>query len=168
VTQFLTKRQQRFTLIALAVLALAIAVGLVLRALNSNISFFYSPTQVAKGEAPKNKSFRLGGMVTEGSVVRVPNSLEIKFVVTDFAQSVPVRYSGLVPDLFKEGKGVVVQGAFAADGGFTATEVLAKHDENYMPPEALAAMKAAKNSKDGKLETKPETRSETNSESKKQ
>lgn len=140
----MTKRQQRFALIALSVLALAVAVGLVLRALNSNISFFYSPTQVTKGEAPKNKSFRLGGMVTEGSVVRVPNSLEIKFVVTDFAQSVPVRYTGLVPDLFKEGKGVVVQGAFAADGGFTATEVLAKHDENYMPPEALAAMKAAK------------------------
>jgi cytochrome c-type biogenesis protein CcmE len=148
----MTKRTQKFALIALAILALSVAVGLVLRALNSNISFFYSPTQVAKGEAPKSKAFRLGGMVTEGSVVRVPNSLEIKFVVTDFAQSVPVRYTGLVPDLFKEGKGVVVQGALAADGGFTATEVLAKHDENYMPAEALAAMKAAK--KDGSPEGK--------------
>ncbi len=146
-TQFGTKRQQKFALIALAVLALAVAVALVLRALNSNISFFYSPTQVVNGEAPKSKAFRLGGMVTTGSVVRVPNSLEIKFIVTDFAQSVPVRYTGLVPDLFKEGKGVVVQGALSADGAFAATEVLAKHDENYMPPEAAAAMKAAQEKK---------------------
>jgi cytochrome c-type biogenesis protein CcmE len=155
VTFFATKRQQKFALIVLAVLALAAAVALVLRALNSNISFFYSPTQVINGEAPKSKSFRLGGMVTEGSVVRVPNSLDIKFVVTDFAQSVPVRYSGLVPDLFKEGKGVVVQGALASDGAFAATEVLAKHDENYMPPEAAAAMKAAKDAKETKELKKP-------------
>lgn len=137
-------------MIALALLALALAAWLVLRTLNSNISFFYSPTQVVNGEAPKSKSFRLGGMVTAGSVVRVPNSLDIKFIVTDFAQSVPVRYTGLVPDLFKEGKGVVVQGALAADGAFAATEVLAKHDENYMPPEAAAAMKAAKDAKEQK------------------
>ncbi len=140
----MTKRQQRLVLILAAIAALAVAVGLILRALNSNISFFYTPTQVASGEAPKLKSFRLGGMVTSGSVVRVPNSLDVKFQVTDMAKTVIVEYSGLLPDLFKEGKGVVVQGRMAEGGNFAASEVLAKHDENYMPPEAAAAMDAAK------------------------
>ncbi len=146
----MTKRQQRFTLIILAVAALALAVWLVLRALNSNVSFFYTPTQIANNEAPKEKSFRVGGMVTQGSLKREPNSLTVRFEVTDTAKMIPVTYTGLLPDLFKEGKGVVAQGKLAADGSFMASEVLAKHDENYMPPEAAAAMEAAKAAKKAK------------------
>jgi len=121
--------------------AVGVAVGLVLNAFNSNLVFFYTPTQIASKEAPQGRTFRVGGLVKEGSVVR--EGVTVKFVVTDTAQNVPVRYDGVLPDLFKEGKGVVAQGQLGADGTFTAREVLAKHDENYMPPEAAEALNKA-------------------------
>ena len=121
--------------------AVGVAVGLVLNAFNSNLVFFYTPTQIASKEAPQGRTFRVGGLVKEGSVVR--EGVTVKFVVTDPAQNVPVRYDGVLPDLFKEGKGVVAQGQLGADGTFTAREVLAKHDENYMPPEAAEALNKA-------------------------
>ena len=146
-------RQQRFLLIALGVAALAIAGMFVLNAFQSNLVFFFTPTQVSQGEAPKGRAFRVGGMVKEGSLVK--DGENVQFVVTDFAHDVPVKYKGLLPDLFKEGKGVVAQGQLTDDKQFTASEVLAKHDENYMPPEAkhaldkAAAAKAAQSAKPG-------------------
>ena len=124
--------------------ALGIASTLVLNAFNSNLVFFFSPTQVLAHEAPRDRSFRIGGLVEQGSLQREPTGLTIRFVVTDLAKQVPVTYTGLLPDLFKEGKGVVAQGKLGADGVFRAEQVLAKHDENYMPPEAAAALKKAK------------------------
>ncbi|MGH9577660.1 MAG: cytochrome c maturation protein CcmE, partial [Terriglobales bacterium] len=106
-----------------------------------NLLYFYNPSQVAAGEAPKDRVFRIGGMVTEGSLQRSAGSLAVRFVVTDFRESVPVRYEGLLPDLFQEGKGVIAHGRLAADGEFVADEVLAKHDENYMPPEVAESLK---------------------------
>ena len=139
-------RHQRFLLIAAGISALAIAGAFVLNAFQSNLVFFFTPTQVYKGEAPKGKAFRVGGMVKEGSLVK--DGENVQFVVTDFAHDVPVTYKGILPDLFKEGKGVVAEGRLNADGTFTASQVLAKHDENYMPPEAAKAMQdAAKNKK---------------------
>jgi cytochrome c-type biogenesis protein CcmE len=137
-------RHRRFAWIAAGVAVLGIAVALVLNAFQSNLVFFFSPSQVAANEAPKGRPFRIGGMVETGSLQRVPNSLDVKFVVTDMAKSVRVVYSGLLPDLFKEGKGVVAQGSLGPDGMFHASEILAKHDENYMPPEAAAAMEKAR------------------------
>ena len=136
-------RHRRFAWIAAGVAAVALAVGLVLNAFQSNLVFFYSPSQVLSKEAPVGRPFRIGGMVENGSLKRQQDSLTVEFVVTDTAQHVTVRYTGLLPDLFKEGKGVVAQGALGPDGVFTATEVLAKHDENYMPPEAAAAIDQA-------------------------
>jgi cytochrome c-type biogenesis protein CcmE len=136
-------RHRRFAWIAAGVAVLGVAVALVLNAFQSNLVFFFTPTQVASKEAPQGRPFRIGGLVETGSFVRVPNTLEVRFVVTDTVQRVPVTYSGLLPDLFKEGKGVVAQGSLGPDGMFRATEVLAKHDENYMPPEAAAALEAA-------------------------
>lgn len=120
------------------------ASALVLNAFSSNMVFFFSPTQVARQEAPVGRSFRVGGLVETGSLQREPQGLVMRFMVTDGAHRVPVRYTGLVPDLFQEGKGVVAQGRLGSDGLFVAEQVLAKHDENYMPPEAAAALKAAK------------------------
>jgi cytochrome c-type biogenesis protein CcmE len=137
-------RHRRFAWIAAGVAVLGVAVALVLNAFQSNLVFFFSPSQVAANEAPQGRPFRIGGMVEAGSLQRVPNTLEVKFIVTDMAQRVPVVYSGLLPDLFKEGKGVVAQGSLGADGMFHASEVLAKHDENYMPPEAAAALEQAR------------------------
>jgi cytochrome c-type biogenesis protein CcmE len=137
-------RHRRFAWIAAGVAVLGVAVALVLNAFQSNLVFFFSPSQVAANEAPQGRPFRIGGMVEAGSLQRVPNTLEVKFVVTDMAQRVPVVYSGLLPDLFKEGKGVVAQGSLGADGMFHASEILAKHDENYMPPEAAAALEQAR------------------------
>jgi len=117
---------------------------LVLNAFQSNLVFFFTPTQVANGEAPKGQSFRIGGMVEEGSIARDGDGLTVRFVVTDTAKSVPVAYKGILPDLFKEGKGAVAQGQLGPDGTFVASEVLAKHDENYMPPEAAEALAKAK------------------------
>ena len=136
-------RHRRFAWIGAGLAALAVAVGLVLNAFNSNLVFFYSPSQVLANEAPHGRPFRIGGLVEDGSLKRDPGSLSIRFVVTDTVQKVPVAYVGLLPDLFKEGKGVVAQGSLGADGVFRATEVLAKHDENYMPPEAAAALEQA-------------------------
>ena len=137
----MTPRSKRFAIIAGIVGAVGIAVALVLNAFNSNLVFFYSPSQVAAKEAPAGRTFRLGGLVEQGSVKR--DGVTVRFVVTDMARAIPVRYEGILPDLFKEGKGVVAQGQVGGDGVFVAREVLAKHDENYMPPEAGAALKRA-------------------------
>ena len=137
----LSPRQTRFALIAGGVLVLALAAAFVLNAFQNNLVFFFTPTQVLNGEAPKNKTFRIGGLVKVGSLQR--DGTQVSFVVTDTAQDIPVRYTGLLPDLFKEGKGVVAQGRLDAQGLMTASEVLAKHDENYMPPEAQHALDEA-------------------------
>lgn len=136
-------RHRRFAWIAAGVAALCVAAGLVLNTFQSNLVFFFTPTQVAANEAPKERPFRIGGLVEQGSLTRDAGSLTVRFRVTDTAQTIPVVYTGLLPDLFKEGKGVVAQGTVASDGTFHATEVLAKHDENYMPPEAKAAVDKA-------------------------
>ena len=137
-------RTKRALAIVGGLAALGIASALVLNAFNSNLVFFFSPTQVLAHEAPRDRSFRIGGLVEQGSLQRDPTGLTMRFVVTDLAQRVPVTYTGLLPDLFKEGKGVVAQGKLGADGVFRAEQVLAKHDENYMSPEAAAALKKAK------------------------
>jgi cytochrome c-type biogenesis protein CcmE len=136
-------RHKRLALIGVGVAALAIATALVLNAFQSNLVFFFTPTQVAAREAPIGRTFRIGGMVETGSLKRGPDGLTVHFRVTDTAQTIPVVFKGILPDLFKEGKGVVAQGRLGADGAFTASEVLAKHDENYMPPEAAHAMEQA-------------------------
>ena len=136
-------RHKRLTIIALGVLLLGAAAGLVLNAFQSNLVFFFSPSQIAANEAPRGKAFRIGGMVETGTVVRGNDGLTVKFNVTDTAKTVPVVYTGILPDLFKEGKGVVAQGRLGPDGVFAATEVLAKHDENYMPPDAAHAIEQA-------------------------
>ena len=123
--------------------ALGVATALVLNAFQSNLVFFFTPTQVAAHEAPQNRAFRIGGLVEAGSVQRDKDALTVRFTVTDTAKAIPVTYVGILPDLFREGKGVVAQGRLGADGTFHATEVLAKHDENYMPPEAADALKKA-------------------------
>ena len=128
---------------AAGVAALGLAAALVLNAFQSNLVFFFTPTQVVAKEAPQGRVFRIGGLVEKGSLTRDTDSLTVRFRVTDTAQTIPVVYTGLLPDLFKEGKGVVAQGSLAPDGSFRATEVLAKHDENYMPPEAKAAVDRA-------------------------
>ena len=136
-------RHRKLALIALVVAALGVAVALVLNAFNSNLVFFFSPSQVANGEAPTSRAFRIGGLVEQGSLKRQADGLTASFVVTDTAKSIPVSYTGILPDLFKEGKGVVAEGKIGSDGVFTATQVLAKHDENYMPPEAASALEQA-------------------------
>jgi len=139
-------RHKRIALIVGGVAALGVATALVLNAFQSNLVFFFTPTQVSAGEAPKERSFRIGGMVETGSVQRQSDGLTVKFTVTDTAKTVPVTYTGILPDLFREGKGVVAQGRLEPGGLFRAEEVLAKHDENYMPPEAQHALdQAAKN-----------------------
>lgn len=140
----MTSRQKRFSFIGLGVCVLAVATMLVLNAFQSNLVFFFTPTQVANGEVPQGRSFRIGGMVEDGSLTRDGDGLTVHFVVTDTAKRVPVTYKGILPDLFKEGKGAVAQGQLAVDGTFLASEVLAKHDENYMPPEAAEALAKAK------------------------
>lgn len=140
----ITPRQRRIYIIVGGLATLSVATFLVLRAFNENLVFFYTPTQIVAQEAPLNKQFRIGGMVLEDSVIREPGGLKVNFVVTDTAHSVPVEYSGILPDLFKEGKGVVAQGKLGSQGKFIASQVLAKHDENYMPPEAQSALDAAK------------------------
>jgi len=140
----MTPRQKRFGLIGLGLLALGVASLLVLNAFQRNLVFFFTPTQVANADVPKGRGFRIGGMVEPGSLTREGDGLTVHFVVTDLAQRVPVTFKGILPDLFKEGKGVVAQGQLGADGTFLASEVLAKHDENYMPPEAAAALAQAK------------------------
>jgi cytochrome c-type biogenesis protein CcmE len=137
-------RHKRFAFIGLGLLVLGVATVLILNAFQSNLVFFFTPTQVASGEVPLGRSFRIGGMVEDGSLVRENDGLTVRFIVTDTAKRVPVTYKGILPDLFKEGKGAVAQGKLNADGTFVASEVLAKHDENYMPPEAAEALAKAK------------------------
>jgi cytochrome c-type biogenesis protein CcmE len=137
----MSPRHKRIALIVGMVAGLGLAAGLVLNALQSNVAFFFTPTQVVAGEAPKDRRFRVGGMVRTGSIQR--DQMTVNFIITDTAKEVTVRYTGILPDLFKEGKGAVVQGKFDPEGRFVATEVLAKHDENYMPPEAQHAVDQA-------------------------
>jgi cytochrome c-type biogenesis protein CcmE len=134
-------RHKRFALVAVGVVGIGIAAALVLNALRSNIAYFFSPSQVLAGEAPKGHVFRIGGLVEKGSLKRVGKGLEVRFTVTDMAKSMPVSYTGILPDLFKEGQGVVAKGRMGPGGVFHAEEVLAKHDEAYMPPEVAATLK---------------------------
>ncbi len=134
-------RQKRIALIAGGLASLAIAAALALNALDSNIALYVTPSEVAAGKSPQGKAFRMGGMVKEGSIKR--DNMTVHFVITDTAKDIPVAYTGILPDLFRDGKGAVVQGKLGGDGVFTATEVLAKHDENYMPPEAKHAIDQA-------------------------
>jgi cytochrome c-type biogenesis protein CcmE len=134
-------RHKKLAAIVVGLAALGAAAALVLTAFQENLVFFFTPSQVVANEAPRGRTFRIGGMVEKGSVKR--DGVEVRFVVTDTAKSIPVVYSGALPDLFREGKGVVAQGQLGADGVFRAREVLAKHDENYMPPEAAHAVEKA-------------------------
>lgn len=140
------RRHKRIAFILVGVAGLAVAAYLVASAFRNNLVFFFSPTQVAAKEAPVNRTFRIGGLVQEGTLKR--DGLKVNFVVTDTAASIPVVYNGILPDLFKEGKGCVAQGRIGEDGVFHAEEVLAKHDENYMPPEAGEALDKAKHAKE--------------------
>jgi cytochrome c-type biogenesis protein CcmE len=137
------RRHKRFALIAAGLAGLLLAVVFVLNAFQSNLVFFFSPSQVVTKEAPVAKIFRLGGLVEVGSLERQTDGFTVRFAVTDTVHAIPVVYTGILPDLFKEGKGVVAQGRLSADGVFHAEQVLAKHDENYMPPEAAEALKKA-------------------------
>jgi cytochrome c-type biogenesis protein CcmE len=137
----MTPRQRRLGLVLGIVVGVSIAGALALSAFRNNVTFFFDPSQVVAGQVPAGERFRLGGMVIKGSVQRAPGSLELHFVVTDFAHDVPVSYSGVLPDLFREGAGVVAQGRLRSDGTFVADEVLAKHDEKYMPPAVARSLK---------------------------
>ncbi len=134
-------RHKRAAIIVGALIAIAIAAVLILNALNSNIALYVTPSEVAAGKSPAGQVFRIGGMVKDGSIKR--DGLTVNFVITDMAKDIPVAYTGILPDLFKEGKGAVIQGRLNPDGQFIASEVLAKHDENYMPPEAQHALEQA-------------------------
>ena len=136
-------RHKKLAIIVGGLAGLGLVAALVLNAFRSNLVFFFSPSQVVAGEAPQGRNFRLGGMVRTGSVKRAADGLTVEFVVTDTAKDIPVAFKGILPDLFKEGKGVVTEGKLGADGVFRAEQVLAKHDENYMPPEAAHAVEQA-------------------------
>ena len=151
----MTPRQKRLTWIVGGVAVLAVAAGLVLSALNSNIVFFYTPSEVARNEVPKERNFRIGGLVEPGSIQR--EGTRVSFYVTDNVHKIPVAYTGSLPDLFREGKGVVAQGRLETNGRFVATEVLAKHDENYMPPEAEEALRKAGHPVDAGKQARPAT-----------
>ena len=139
-------RNRRLVIILAGVAAVGAAAALVLNALDSNVAFFFTPTQVEAGEAPKARAFRVGGLVKTGSLKR--DSMTVQFVITDTSRDMTVRYTGILPDLFMEGKGAVAQGHLDPQGTFVATEVLAKHDENYMPPEAQHALDMARKNKE--------------------
>ena len=136
-------RKQRLGIVLFIVFGAALAIGLATFALRENINLFFPPTEIAEGKAPVGKKIRAGGMVLEGSVKRDPNSLRVDFIVTDYKSNVPVSYVGILPDLFAEGEGIVASGMLDQQGVFQATEVLAKHDETYMPPEVQSALDAA-------------------------
>lgn len=133
-------RHKRLGILAVALVGLGLVTFLVLKAFEGNLSYFFSPTEVSQGKAPADRVFRLGGLVEEGSLKREQGSLRINFVVSDGAEKINVAYEGILPDLFKEGQGVIAQGKLDGKGGFMAQEVLAKHDENYMPPEVAGAL----------------------------
>ncbi|WP_144822225.1 cytochrome c maturation protein CcmE [Marinobacter piscensis] len=136
-------RKKRLTIVLFLLAGLSVAVALTTYALRQNINLFYDPSQIAAGEAPTDARIRAGGMVEEGSVIRDPDSLKVEFKVTDYSASVPVEYMGILPDLFAEGQGIVAMGRLGTDGRFVADQVLAKHDENYMPPEVSGALEKA-------------------------
>ncbi|MDF1765772.1 MAG: cytochrome c maturation protein CcmE [Gammaproteobacteria bacterium] len=136
-------RRKKLGIILFIAFGLSAAVGLTLYALSQNINMFFTPTQVAQGEVPAGQHFRIGGMVKDGSIAREADSLSVNFVTTDFASEVPIHYVGILPDLFREGQGIVAEGIVDAGGVFQASKVLAKHDENYMSPEVKAALDAA-------------------------
>ena len=138
------KRKQRLIIVSLMVVLSSATVGLIVYALSGNINLFYAPAEIAAGEAPLDRSIRVGGMVVEGSVSRATDRLETRFDVTDYAATVTVTYDGILPDLFAEGEGIVATGVLGADGVVVASEVLAKHDENYMPPEVAAALEQSR------------------------
>ncbi|MEE3287655.1 MAG: cytochrome c maturation protein CcmE [Pseudomonadota bacterium] len=138
------RRRQRFILAGLLVLGVAVSISLALIALTKNINLFFSPTQVSAGEAPLNSTFRLGGMVVPGSIRRPEDGLTVAFDLTDTLEAVTVVYKGILPDLFRENQGIVAQGRLLTDGTFEAQQVLAKHDENYMPPEVADALEKAR------------------------
>ena len=142
------RRHKRIGIILVGLAGLAFAAFLVANAFRQNLVFFFSPTQVVAKEAPVNRTFRVGGLVEDGTLKRDPDGLTVRFNVTDTAKSIPVVYKGILPDLFKEGRGCVAQGKIGPDGVFQADQVLAKHDENYMPPEAGAALDAAKHERE--------------------
>ena len=148
-------RYKRLSWIVGGLVVLGVAAALVLNAFNRNLVFFFTPSQVASKEAPVDRTFRIGGLVEPGSLKRLPDGLTMQFVVTDTAKSLTVQYKGMLPDLFKEGKGVVTQGKLNTDGTFVASEVLAKHDENYMPPEAADAVKQAHRGKEAQTMVVP-------------
>jgi len=145
-------RHKRLAIIVAGLAALAVAAGLVLNALDSNLSYFFSPTEVVEKKVPEDHVFRLGGMVVKGSLQR-GKELTVRFAVSDMANEVKVEYTGILPDLFDEGQGVIAQGRLRDDGVFVADEVLAKHDENYMPPEVADAMQKGQQQKSGSLAT---------------
>ncbi|HEY7741041.1 MAG TPA: cytochrome c maturation protein CcmE [Steroidobacteraceae bacterium] len=136
----MTPRRKRLFAVLAIVAGVGAATALAMLAFEDNLLYFYNPTQVVAGEAPTGRTFRIGGLVTQGSVQRAEGSLEVRFVVTDFKESIPVRYEGLLPDLFREGQGVIAHGRLTGSGDFIADEVLAKHDENYMPPEVAESL----------------------------
>ena len=142
------RRHKRVAFILIALVSISIAAYLVASAFRNNLVFFFSPTQVVAKEAPVNRTFRIGGLVQEGTLKRDPDGLTVRFTVTDTAQSIPVVFKGILPDLFKEGRGCVAQGKLSSDGVFQAEQVLAKHDENYMPPEAGQAIDKAKHAQE--------------------
>ena len=151
------KRKQRLILVLFLVIGFSAVVALVLSALNENINLFYNPTQIANGEAPEGARIRAGGMVVEGSINRDTSSLLVNFEVTDYNASIPVAYTGILPDLFREGQGIVAMGRMDGKGVFQADEVLAKHDENYMPPEVTDALEKAGKLPDGQDAVKKDT-----------
>ena len=136
-------RKKRLTLIGMMVAGIGIATFLALKAFDDNLMFFFSPSEVVAGEAPTGHPFRVGGLVTDGSVRRLPDGLTTKFDLTDNAETISVQYTGILPDLFREGQGIVAMGQLDGQGNFVADEVLAKHDENYMPPEVADSLKTA-------------------------
>ncbi len=138
------KHKQRLIIVLLIVTGIGTSVALALTAFSQNMLYFFSPSQIMAGEAPLNRTIRIGGMVTQGSLQRSSDSLQVNFSVTDYKHSIVVQYTGILPDLFREGQGIVAIGQMQEDGAFLAQEVLAKHDENYMPPEVADALKAAK------------------------
>lgn len=134
-------RHKRLAFVVAGLLAVSVAAGFVLNAFKSNLVFFFSPSDILAGKAPSNRVFRMGGLVEKGSVQRGTDGLTVRFVVTDLNESIPVSFTGILPDLFTEGQGVIAQGKLGSDGTFMAQEVLAKHDEKYMPPEVADALK---------------------------
>jgi cytochrome c-type biogenesis protein CcmE len=137
----MTPRQKRMATVAAILVGVGIATAFALQAFQQNLLYYYSPTQILAGEAPESRTFRVGGLVENGSVQRAPGSLEVRFTLTDFSNTVGVSYTGVLPDLFREGQGIIARGKLAEGGVFVAEEVLAKHDENYMPPEVKESLK---------------------------